>query len=127
MTDERKEKYAAAIAKSDGLDWETIKAQHPLDVDDYRRNAVAAVDVADAELRSRDEYWVDLFAGKIREIEARAAGVARENTRLRDQLADITSDYERALGDQNLLIAERDQLLADLARATGRDVWSDDE
>jgi hypothetical protein len=141
MSDERRERYAAALATSEELDWDLIRRQYPLDVSLCLRNADAAMAVADAER----------FA-VVYELAAELATAKAENGTLRDQLnaanekaawaevqADGVRDTLRIYGDQtrqlqsdnarlraelNRFEMERDSLLMKLHKATdGRDGW----
>jgi hypothetical protein len=69
MTDaDRRDRYAAAICASEEHDWELIKAQYPDDVTSYRKNADAAMAVADAEQRVRQGEQAEKYMASLREV-----------------------------------------------------------
>lgn len=82
MTDDRRERYAAALAASEELGWDLIRRQYPLDVPLYLRNADAAMAVADvehtAQFRSYEQANNELHQEQSRLVD--------ENARLREEL-----------------------------------------
>ncbi|WP_329168327.1 hypothetical protein OG709_29970 [Streptomyces sp. NBC_01267] len=102
MSDDRRERYAAALCKADCHDWAEIKALYPHDVSEYFRQADAAMAVADAEHRS-----AVAFLGMVEPtctallLRAVEQPMRYEINRLRAELETIRGHYHRAVTDRN--------------------------
>ncbi|MDR3082322.1 MAG: hypothetical protein LBV60_15595 [Streptomyces sp.] len=123
-TAERRDRYAAALAASEEHDWDLIKAQYPDDVTSYRRNAAAAMAVADAEVAevetARDAYYASeqKLAADLDRAHREAFRLASEITRLRDRnrtLERVRSENALLAGELQRTEAEVEQLRTDRA------------
>lgn len=93
MTDnERRDRYAAALCRADGHDWDHIVLSYPHDAAEYLAAADAAIAVADEEL-DRQTKRVAAYREEIQDLREE---YAEENARLHGEIEDLEWEVSTA-------------------------------